>query len=137
MNINKLNHKPLGVILISVFYTFGAMILFYFFVTDPLYASSLIAERHGLLPSTGPWILLLVGAIALLIAWGLFSLSRWGHIFTLTYLVYFGVVNIFLSRGQFATIEFGNFIWSLLLILYLLLVRKQFFVSRFSGNAIE
>lgn len=137
MNINKLNHKPLGVILISVFYTFGAMILFYFFVTDPLYASGLIAERHGLLPSTGPWILLLVGAIALLIAWGLFSLSRWGHIFALTYLVYFGVVNIFLSRGQFATIEFGNFIWSLLVILYLLLVRKQFFVSRLSGNAIE
>jgi len=29
MKINKLNHKPLGVILISVFYTFGAMILFY------------------------------------------------------------------------------------------------------------
>ena len=137
MNINKLNHKPLGVILISVFYTFGAMILFYFFVTDPLYASSLIAERHGLLPSTGPWILLLVGAIALLIAWGLFSLSRWGYIFTLTYLAYFGVVNIFLSRGQFATIEFGNFIWSLLLILYLLLVRKQFFVGRLSENVIE
>ena len=137
MNIIKLNPKPLGVILISGFYTFGAMILFYFFATNPLYASSMIAERHGLLPSTGPWILLLVGAIALLIAWGLFSLSRWGHIFTLTYLVYFGVVNIFLSRGQFATIEFGNFIWSLLVILYLLLVRKQFFVGRLSGNVIE
>ena len=116
MNINKLNHKPLGVILISVFYTFGAMILFYFFVTDPLYASSLIAERHGLLSSTGSWILLFVGANALLIAWGPFSLSRWGYIFTLTYLAYFGVVNFFLSRGQFATIEFGNFIWSLLVI---------------------
>jgi len=137
MKINKLNHKPLGVILISVFYTFGAMILFYFFATDPLYASSLIAERHGLLPSTGPWILLLVGAIALLIAWGLFSLSRWGYIFTLTYLAYFGVVNIFLSRGYFATIEFGNFIWSLLVISYLLLIRKQFFVSSLSRNVIE
>lgn len=137
MNINKLNHKPIGVILISGFYTFGAMILFYFFATNPLYASSLIAVRHGLLPSTGPWILLLVGAIALLIAWGLFSLSRWGYIFTLTYLAYFGVVNIFLSRGYFATIEFGNFIWSLLVISYLFLIRKQFFVNSPSGNVIE
>lgn len=137
MNFIKLNHKPLGVILISGFYTFGAMIVFFFFATDPLYASSLIAERHGLLPSTGPWILLLVGAIALLIACGLFSLSRWGYIFTLAYLAYFGVVNFFLSRGQFATIEFGNFIWSLLVIFYLLLIRKRFFVKRLSGNIVE
>ena len=137
MNFIKLNHKPLGVILISGFYTFGAMILFFFFATDPLYASSLIAERHGLLPTTGPWILLLVGATSLLIACGLFSLSRWGYIFTLAYLAYFGGVNFFLSRGQFATIEFGNFIWSLLVIFYLLLIRKRFFVSRLSGNVIE
>jgi len=132
MSLIKLNHKPVGVILISGFYAFGAIILFFFFVTDPLYASSLIAERHGLPSTTGSWILLLVGAIALLIAWGLFSLSRWGFIFTQAYLVYFGVVSLFLSREQFTTIEVGNFIWALLVIFYLLLIRKQFFVSKLS-----
>ena len=132
MNLIKLNHKPVGVILISGFYALGAIILFFFFVTDPLYASSLIAERHGLPSTTGSWILLIVGAIALLIAWGLFSLSRWGYIFTQVYQVYFGVVSLFLSRDQLKTIGLGNFIWSLLVIIYLLLIRKQFIVSRLS-----
>jgi hypothetical protein len=72
----------------------------------------------------------LVAGLALTIAWGLFSLSRWGYILTVVYLIYFGSVGLFLSRGQATTIDFGNFIWSLSVIIYLIVIRKHFLGSR-------
>jgi hypothetical protein len=126
----KSSQKPLGIILISGSYTFGAIILLIFLFINPLQVSSIIAERHGLPSTTGSWILLFVAGLALIIAWGLFSLSRWGYMWTVIYLVYFGSVGLFLSRGQVATVDFGNFIWSLLVIVYLIIMRRQFFGKR-------
>lgn len=124
MNTIKSNHKPLGIILISGFYIFGAMILLIFLFINPTQVSSSIAERHGLPVTTDSWILLFVAGLALIIAWGLFSLSRWGYLLTVMYLIYFGSVGLFLSRGQITTIDFGNFIWSLLVIIHLVMIRK-------------
>ena len=131
-SLNKIisKHKPLGIILISGFYTFGAVVLLITLFTNPIQVSSSIAERHGLPPTTGPWFLVLVAGLALTIAWGLFSLSRWGYVLTVLYLIYFGSVGLFPSRGQATTIDFGNIIWSLFVIIYLIVIRKQFFVSR-------
>jgi hypothetical protein len=131
-SLNTINSKnrPLGIILISGFYTFGAVVLLITLFTNPIQVSSSIAERHGLPPTTGPWFLVLVVGLALTIAWGLFSLSRWGYILTVVYLIYFGSVGLFLSRGRVTTIDFGDFIWSLFVIIYLVVKRKHFFESR-------
>jgi hypothetical protein len=127
---------PLGVQLISAFYVFGAMVLLLSLFTNPDAVGSSIAERHGLSPSIGAWILPLIAGLALIIAYGLWSLSRWGFYLTLAYLVYFGVVSIVLGGLNFALtatesvqVYFGNFLWSALVVTYLIWMRKRFFVN--------
>jgi hypothetical protein len=72
-------HKPLGIILVSGFYTFGAIVLLIGLFINPIQVNSSIAERHGLPPTTGSWFLLVITGLALIMAWGLFSLSLWGY----------------------------------------------------------
>jgi hypothetical protein len=120
---------PMGVLLISSFYAFGAVVLLAFLLINPTQASSMIAERHGLPASTGPWILPVVAGIGFLIPYGLVSLSRWGYGLTILYLIYFGSVNWFLLSTRSDLFNFGNLAWAFLVILYLIVVRKRFFVK--------
>ncbi len=126
MNKSKVT-VPFGVLLITGFYLFGALVLLVFLFVNPAPASIAIAERHGLPASTGHWILPVVAGIALIIAYGLFSLSKWGYVLAILYLIYFGSVNLFVHRPNADLANFGNLFWSLLVILYLILVRKHFF----------
>jgi hypothetical protein len=129
--MNKSNVTvPFGVLLITGFYFFGALVLLAFLFFNPAPASIAIAERHGLPASTGHWILPVVAGIALIIAYGLFSLSKWGYVLAILYLIYFGSVNLFVHRPNADLVNFGNLLWSLLVILYLLLVRKHFFQQK-------
>jgi len=127
MNNQNSPHLPIGIILISAFYLFGALVLLAFLFINPAQASSQIAERHGLPAATGSWILLVVAGLGLFIAFGLISRSRWGYLLTILYLVYFGGVGLVLAGSNPATINFGNFLWALIVIVYLLIVRKRFF----------
>ncbi|MGE5223893.1 MAG: hypothetical protein ACM3PY_15755 [Omnitrophica WOR_2 bacterium] len=125
---------PSGVLLIAGFYVFGAIVLLAFLFINPAQTSSIIAQRHGLPASTGSWILPIIAGLALLIAYGLVSLSRWGYVLTILYLIYFGSVNWFISSIRADPLNFGNLVWSFLVILYLIIVRKQFSVE---GSAIR
>ncbi len=75
--------KPLGVLLIAGFYAFGAIVLLFGLFINPTEVSRVIAERHGLLPIFGIAILPIVAALGLVIAYGLYSLSRWGSWFVM------------------------------------------------------
>lgn len=121
---------PFGVLLIGSFYAFGAIVLLVFLFINPAQTSSIIAERHGLPASTGNWILPVIACLALMIAFGLYSLSKWGYILTIVYLLYFGSVNGLLYMKQPSWSYLGNVIWSILVILYLMLVRKRFFEKK-------
>ena len=127
---NRKRIIPFGILLITSFYTFGAVILLLFLITDPKQVASAVALRHGLPASTGNWILPVIGCLALMIAFGLYSLSWWGYILTSVYLLYFGSVNGFLYIEQASWIYLGNVIWSCLVILYLIFVRKRFFEKK-------
>ena len=117
---------PFGLLLIAVFYTFGALVLLIFLFADAVQTSNVIARVHGLPGSTGNWILPLITGLGLLIAYGLFSLSRWGYVLTMLYLAYFGSINgLMLSRHTNA-LYLGNLVWSLLVIIYLILTFRQF-----------
>ena len=125
--------KPLGVLLIAGFYAFGAVVLLVGLFINPIGVSQVIAERHGLLPSSGIAILPIVAGLGLVIAYGLYSLSRWGYFLTIAYLIYFGCISIalgglnFVLTGQEALqAYFGNLIWSILVIIYLVVVRRRF-----------
>ncbi len=124
---------PLGVTLISAFYVFGAAVLLIALFLNPAEVSAAIAQRHGLSPDVGVAILPVVALLGLAIAYGLYSLSRWGLALTLVYLAYFGVVSLlggaltWTASGQpIEPIALGNFTWSALVIVYLLLNRRRF-----------
>lgn len=121
---------PLGVLLIGSFYAIGAIVLLVFLMINPAQSSSTIAELHGLPTSTGNWILPVMAALALVIAFGLYSRSKWGYRLTIGYMLYFGIVNWSLYTDQFSWAFLGNVIWSFLVILYLILVRKHFFEKK-------
>ncbi len=130
MNIRKRSSSPIGVLLIACFYIFGAILLLALLFINPEQTSAAIAERHGLPASTRSWILPAVAGLGLLIAYGLLSLSRWGFFLTITYLLYFGVINLYFSDATWMPIHCGNAIWSFLVIAYLIIVRKRFFVEK-------
>lgn len=125
---------PIGVLLIAAFYIFGAFVLVASIFANPIGASQVIAKAHGLLPIMGVEILVAVVALALVLAYGLVSLSRWGFFLAIAYSLYLAGVSLvmgglnFLWTGQVEfQIYFGNFLWSALVVIYLLLVRRRFF----------
>lgn len=132
--------KPFGVLLIAGFYAFGAIVLLLGLFINPTGVSQVIAERHGLLPSFGIAILPIVAALGLVVAYGLYSLSRWGFFVTIAYLIYFGGVSMALGGLNFALTGqealqtyFGNLIWSVLVITYLVIVRRRFLSPKNAG----
>ena len=133
--------KPLGVVLIAGFYAFGAIVLLFSLFTNPTEVSRIIAERHGLLPSFGIAIIPIVAAVGLISAYELYSLSRRGFFVTIAYLIYFGGISIALGGLNFALsgqealqAYFGNLLWSVLVITYLVIVRRRFLSPRNPGQ---
>ena len=118
---------PLGVVLIASFYVFGVLVLVLSLVTNPQEVSRQIAQRQGLPSSWGMIVLPLTAVLVLVLAYGLYSLSRWGFALTLLYLTYIGSVSFFLGGQQGTQPYLGNLLWSLLVVSYLLLMRKRFF----------
>ena len=130
MNKIKSTTVPIGVLLIAVFYIFGAIALLILLFVNPQPAAVAIAMRHGLPASTGNWILPVIAGVGLIIAYGLLSLSRWGFYLTIAYLLYFGIVNLYMSDATWVSVYCGDAIWSFLVIVYLILIRRRFFGER-------
>ncbi len=127
MRTNRPQSVPIGVFLIASFYTFGAVVLLISLATNPVQVSRSIADVHGLAPIAGPWVLAVVAALALAIAYGLLSLARWGFFLTLAYLMVFGAINlVFASADSAWTVHAGNALWAALVLLYLLFKRAAF-----------
>ena len=137
MKSSNFKNIPAGVLLIAAFYIFGALVLLVSVFTNPAGVSQSIALVHGLSPIIGAEILVAVAALALVLAYGLISLSRWGFFLAITYSLYLAGISLFMGglnflwtgQAEFQT-YFGNFLWSMLVIIYLLFVRGRFFSPR-------
>jgi hypothetical protein len=121
----------------SSFYIFGAFILLIGVFNNVAGVRETVARAHGLLPSIGTEIVLAIAALALLLAYGLIRVSRWGYILTISYSVFLCLVNLINCSFDFTLtpsvekqISFGNCLFSALVIIYLLIVRKRFFEMR-------
>jgi hypothetical protein len=137
MTKNSLKNVPIGILLIASFYVFGAFILMIGVFNNPTGVRETVARAHGLLPSIGTEIALAVAALALLLAYGLIRVSRWGFILTISYSIFICLVNLISCSFDFTwtpsaekQISFGNFLFSALVIIYLLIVRKRFSETR-------
>ena len=140
MKRKPLKNIPIGVLFIASFYVFGAFMLVIGVFTNPSAVRETIARAHGLLPIVDVAIVLTIAALALVLAYGLIRLSRWGFILTVSYSIYICLANSIIGGLDFTwtaqpekQISFGNFLFSTLVIIYLLIERKHFFVAR-SGN---
>jgi hypothetical protein len=71
-----LRRTPLDVLLIAGFYLFGAVVLLISMFTNLAGVSRTIAEAHGLPPAFDTMILPAVTVLAVLMAYGLVTVSR-------------------------------------------------------------
>lgn len=140
MKRKNLKNIPIGVLFIASFYVFGAFMGVIGVFTNPSAVRKTIAMAHGLLPIVDVEIVLMIAVLTLVLAYGLIRLSRWGFILTVSYSIYICLVNLIRGCLDFTwtaqpekQISFGNFLFSTLVIIYLLIERKHFFVAR-SGN---
>jgi len=124
---------PLGVYLLAAFYLFGALVLLIGTPTGLVDARMAIARAHGLPGLAGNALVLVVALLALVLGYGLISLSRWGYFLTIAYALYLVVISLALGALDFplrgeeeAQIYFGNLLWSLLVVVYLFLARRHF-----------
>jgi len=113
-NINQ----PVGVRLIALFYAVGAAVLLISMVFNYAGMAGQMAIMHGL-PEEWKLVLPATAVLGLIIAYGLYTMSRWGYILTVVYLLYLGTTSYFLSVPEGNQPFLGNFLWSLLVVLYL------------------
>ncbi len=128
---------PLGLRLITLFYLFGAVMLLAGLVIDPASVGRMIATAHGLSPIVGAGLVPIIAALALVMAYGLFVGSRWSFFLSAGYLLYLVVVSLVLgglslnrSGEPMNPVFFGNFVWSTLVLVYLLMIRGHFWRAR-------
>ena len=125
---------PLGIWLTGSFYVFGALVLLIAHFTHGTKVREVIAAAHGLSPAVGAEFVLAIAALALILAYGLVSLSRWGFFLAIGYsaflcansLVHGGLSFAWTAQPQLQ-VHFGNLLWSAAVLIYLLVVRKRFF----------
>ena len=117
---------PIGVLLIAGFYLFGAGMLLISLFTNPVAVSRSIADAHGLTSAADTVILPIAAGIALLIAYGLLAGARWGYYLTLSYLIIFGGISLFLMGQSVQQPYIGNSTWTVLVLIYLVWKRKYF-----------
>jgi len=141
MKRKPLKNIPIGVLFIASFYVLGAFMLVIGILTNPNAVRETIARAHGFLPNVDVANVLFVAALALVLAYGLIRLSRWGFILTVSYSIYICLASLIVGGLDFTwtaqpeeQISFGNFLFSTLVIIYLLIKRKHFFVAQPGGR---
>jgi hypothetical protein len=129
--INSIRPRtPWGVLLISVFYMVGAVVLLISQHSIPVGLGRILASAYGLPVAADGLIVPIVIGMALLISFGLFVRTRWGYFLTVAYLLFLGIESLALMRQGVQQPYLGNAIWSWLVLLYLAWKWKYFFVQR-------
>ena len=126
MNNENNQHRPLGILLISIFYLFGAVLLFASMFTNYVGVGQQITLVHGLPLAAEMIVLPAIALLALGISCGLFFLTRWGYFLTLIYQICFGTLSLILLLSDGRQPFIGNFIWSGIVVIYLILNRRSF-----------
>lgn len=120
--------RPLGVSLISYLYIFGAVVLIItaiFFNPDANEFG--IADRFGLPNFPEQPFRIILAVVSLIIIYGYIRLKRWGFWLMILYSFGFGLISYILLFSYNQQPFTGNFIWSLIVLIYTFYVRKSFF----------
>ncbi len=124
--------RPLGILLISYFYIFGAIVLLFttaFYNAD---ANSIgIAERFGIPNVPERLMRVIVAIFSIVMVYGYIRLKKWGFWLMVIYSVFFGLISFSLISNLFQQPFFGNLIWSIIVLAYTIYVNKAFFKTGF------
>ncbi|MBD7945836.1 hypothetical protein H9650_17145 [Psychrobacillus sp. Sa2BUA9] len=120
--------RPLGVSFISYFYIFGAVVLIFTAVfINPDAEEFGIADRFGLPNFPEQPFRIILAVVSLIIINGYMRLKRWGFWLMILYSFGFGLISYILLFSNNQQPFTGNFIWSVIVLIYTLYVRKSFF----------
>lgn len=120
--------RPLGVSLISYLYIFGAVVLIItaiFFNPDANEFG--IADRFGLPNFPEQPFRIILAVVSLIIIYGYIRLKRWGFWLMILYSFGLGLISYILLFSYNQQPFTGNFIWSVIVLIYTFYVRKSFF----------
>jgi phosphatidylserine synthase len=120
--------RPWGLRAIAGFYVFGVVVVAVTLLTNRAATGEQLAAVHGLPVSAGTPAILLTLALGVLVALGLDSMRTWGYWLTLAYMGFLMVVPALTLGSQHVSV-FANFVWPMLVILYLLRKRSWFGVG--------
>jgi hypothetical protein len=131
-NVMESRKRPLlGIVLISGFYCLGVVILIVAMFFNREEVGVQIANVHGVPALAGFPILILTCIVGGLVAIGLYNMTSWGYWLTLIYACYLLIVPPILVGKDVSL--FGNIIWPLVVAVYLVLRRKQYFSTHQSA----
>jgi hypothetical protein len=129
--------RPIGVTLISYFYLFGAAVLFISAIFYDAGANTIgIAERFGLPHAPERMMRFLIALLSLVLVYGYIRLTNWGYWFMIVYSILFGCISIsaLLISNPSPQPFLGNMIFSLVVLMYTIYVRKSFLQSSKQGT---
>jgi len=122
--------RPIGVTLISYFYLFGAAVLFISAIFNDAGANTIgIAERFGLPYVPERMMRVLVALLSFVLVYGYIRLTNWGYWFMIVYSILFGCMSALLISSPSPQPFLGNVIFSIVVLIYTIYVRKSFLQS--------
>ena len=130
--------RPIGVSLISYFYLFGAVVLLVTSVFyDPNANSIGMADRFGLPDAPERLVRVCTAFLSLGMIYGYMRLKKWGFWLMITYSVVFGFISSILVSNQSQQPFFGNMLFSVVVIVYTIYVRKNFLQTYDQGEQVK
>jgi hypothetical protein len=129
--------RPLGVSLIGYFYIFGAFILL---VTTLFFDDEAnqvgIAARFGLQNAIPEQLMcVILATISLIIIYGYLRIRKWGFWLMNIYSLIFGYISLFLVLAHNRQPFIGNPIWSIIVLIYTISVKRAFFQNETMDSA--
>lgn len=117
------NNRPLFATFIGYFYIFGSIvILLTIFVKQDVP----INVRFGLENIPNVLVVPAVVIISSVMAYGYLKMTKWGYLLAVIYSILFMCISFTLMNNVGGQPFIGNAIWSIIVLVYTILIRKKF-----------
>jgi len=129
--------RPLGISIIGYFYIFGSIVLLFTSIFYQAGADTIgMSERFGVSVVPERIMRVVVAFFSLLMAYGYMRLKKWGFWLLITYSVLFGLISFILLTNEPQQPFIGNFVFSIIVLIYTIYVKEAFFKIAPSNQSI-
>jgi hypothetical protein len=122
--------RPIGVSIIGYFYIFGAAVLLFTAIFYQADADAIsISERFGLSILPERIMRIVLAFFSLLMVYGYMRLKKWGFWLFISYSALFGLISSVIATNQPQQPFIGNVVFSIIVLMYTIYVKKAFFTT--------